>query len=159
MNRETIQDFTRRLSQCNRGELIIIMYDIVFAYISDAKKAYEDEDHEAYKYAIRKVQQSIQELMQSLDFSFEISKNLYSLYLFCKKETSRALYENRLEGLFEAEKILRRLYGSFQTAAAEDHSAPLMSNTQQVYAGLTYGRTNLNESYLGMDYSHRGFLA
>ncbi len=159
MDQESIQDFTRRLSLCNRGELIIIMYDIVFAYMSDAKKAYENEDHDAYKYSLRKVQQSIQELMQSLDFSFEISRNLYSLYLFCKKEAARALYENRTEGLLEAEKILRRLYGSFQKAAAEDTSEPLMTNTQHVYAGLTYGRSSLNENYLEMEYGHRGFLA
>ena len=31
------QDFTRRLNQCNKGELVVIMYDIVFAYIDEAK--------------------------------------------------------------------------------------------------------------------------
>ena len=29
------QEFTRRLSQCNNGEMIVIMYDIVFAYMDE----------------------------------------------------------------------------------------------------------------------------
>ena len=56
----------------------------------------------------------------------------------------------------EAEKILKRLYTSFCEVAKSDTSGPLMRNTQQVYAGMTYGRTTLNESY--MEDSHRGFF-
>ena len=39
MEKSLKQEFTRRLSQCNRGELVVIMYDIVFAYMDEAKKA------------------------------------------------------------------------------------------------------------------------
>ena len=38
MDNELKQDLTRRLSQCNRGGLILVMYDIYFAYSDDAKK-------------------------------------------------------------------------------------------------------------------------
>ena len=34
------QDFTRRLSQCNSGGMIVIIYDILFAYMDDVKKAW-----------------------------------------------------------------------------------------------------------------------
>jgi flagellar protein FliS len=43
MEKEQIKDFTRRLSQCNRGGLIVIMYDIYFAYADEAQKAYEQK--------------------------------------------------------------------------------------------------------------------
>ena len=56
----------------------------------------------------------------------------------------------------EAEKILRRLYGSFVEVARQDTSEPLMRNTQQVYAGMTYGRASLNENYIDDD--QRGFF-
>ena len=39
MDNELKQDLTRRLSQCNRVGLILVMYDIYFAYSDDAKKA------------------------------------------------------------------------------------------------------------------------
>lgn len=41
MKKELISDFTRRISQCNKGGLIVIMYDIVFAYLDEAKQSYE----------------------------------------------------------------------------------------------------------------------
>ena len=50
------------------------------------------------------------------------------------------MYENRLDGVQEAEHIMHRLYTSFVGAAKQDKSAPLMKNTQQVYAGMTYAR-------------------
>lgn len=157
MDDELRKDFTRRLSQCNAGEMIVIIYDIGFAYLSDAKKAHEQCDAEAQKDSLRKAQRVLNELIGSLDFSYDLSKNLYALYRFCKEQLSRAMYENRMDGVEETEKILRRLYASFVEAARQDKSAPLMKNTQQVYAGMTYARDAVNEDYMDVDY-HRGFL-
>ena len=55
------------------------------------------------------------------------------------------MYENRLDGVQEAEHIMHRLYTSFVEVAKQDKSAPLMKNTQQVYAGMTYARGAVNE--------------
>jgi flagellar protein FliS len=157
MDNQLKQDFTRRLSQCNRGEMIVIIYDIFFAYADEAKKAYAAGEHEEMKTAVRKAQRVLDELCQSLNFAYELSGNLFSLYVFCKKQLARTMYENRLDGLEEAEKILRRLYISFEEAARQDKSAPMMQNTQQVYAGMTYARGALNENYMDLD-SQRGFF-
>ena len=148
MKNELKQDFTRRLSQCNAGEMIVIIYDILFAYLDDVKEAHEEDSHEQMKV--------LDELSHSLNFAYPLSKNLHSLYVFCKNQLARTMYENRLDGLMEAEKILRRLYGSFVEVARQDTSEPLMRNTQQVYAGMTYGRASLNENY--MDDDQRGFF-
>lgn len=151
------QEFTRRLSQCNRGQMIVIMYDIAFAYIDEAKKAHENNDYEAYTQAIKRAQATIDKLMNALDFKYEISKELHKLYVFTKNALAKAIYQNRLDGIEEAEKILKRLYTSFCEAAKTDTSGPLMRNTQQVYAGMTYGKNTLNESCYS-DYN-RGFFA
>jgi flagellar protein FliS len=158
MQNELKQDFTRRLTQCNRGEMIVIIYDIYFAYAEDAKKAYADGEHEAYKEAVRKAQKVLSELIHSLNFSYELSKNLYQLYVYSRNCLSRAVYENRLDGILDAERVMQRLYTSFEQVAKLDKSAPLMHNTQQVYAGMTYGRSQLNEDYMETDQG-RGFLA
>ena len=50
-----------------------------------------------------------------------------------------------------------KLRNSFETAAADDKSAPLMDNAQKVYAGMTYGKGRLTESFINDD--NRGFLA
>ena len=39
MEKEQILDFTRRISQSNRSGLTVINYEIIFAYLDDAKKA------------------------------------------------------------------------------------------------------------------------
>ena len=156
MKNELKQDFTRRLSQCNAGEMIVIIYDILFAYLDDVKGAYEEDSHEQMKVAIRRAQNVLDELIHSLNFAYPLSKNLHSLYVFCKNQLARTMYENRWDGLMEAEKILLRLYGSFVEVARQDTSEPLMRNTQQVYAGMTYGRASLNENY--MDDDQRGFF-
>ena len=39
MENELKKDFTRRLSQCNSGEMIVIIYDIFFAYVDDIRQA------------------------------------------------------------------------------------------------------------------------
>lgn len=158
MNSERRKDFTRRLSQCNSGEMIVIIYDILFVYLEDAKRAYESGDREAMKTALRKAQNVLDKLIGGLNFAYELSNQLYSIYMFCKSELARTMYQNRLDGLEEAEKLLNRLYGSFAEAAKQDKSRPIMANTQQVYVGMTYGRAALNESYIDMGYQ-RGFSA
>ena len=144
MEKEQILDFTRRISQSNRSGLTVINYEIIFAYLDDAKKAYQEEKWEEFKVALRKAQNSIGELMQTLDFSYDISRNLYRIYVFCKDSLAAAMY--------------RKLYQSFCKVAETDSSAPMMKNTQQVYAGYTYGKGDLVENCQELDKS-RGFFA
>mgnify|MGYP003302603619 CR=1 FL=1 len=150
------QEFTRRLTQCNSGEMIVIMYDIVFAYMDDAKKAYQSNNYEEYKAAVKKSQGAIDTLIGALNFKYDLARDLHKLYMYSKNCLAKAIYQNRTDGLEEAEKLLKQLYASFCEAAKSDTSGPLMRNTQQVYAGMTYGRTNLNEEYF--EDNHRGFF-
>jgi flagellar protein FliS len=137
--------------------MVVIIYDIFFAYTEEAKKAYASGEHEVMKEALRHAQRGLDELCRSLDFSYGVSRNLFTLYTYCKRQLARAMYENRLSGIEEAEKILGRLQTSFAEAARQDNSPPLMQNAQQVYAGMTYARGVLNESYIDSD-NQRGFL-
>lgn len=150
------QEFTRRLSQCNRGEMIVIMYDIAFAYMEEAKLSHKNLQYEEYKKAIKQTQATVDTLMQALDFKYEISKDLHKLYVYVKNCLAKSIYQNRLDGIDEAEKILKCLYTSFCEVAGTDTSEPIMRNTQQVYAGMTYGKNTLNENCY--EDNHRGFF-
>lgn len=149
-------DFTRRLSQCNASGMIVIIYDIFFAYLDDAKKGLEQNNRDDFKAGIRGAQNTLDELTGALDFKYEISTSLYSLYHYCKEILSKAMYEYKADRVLEAEKIMRKLYASFSEVAKQDTSEPIMSNTQQVYAGMTYGKYDLNENFA--DNNNRGFL-
>lgn len=157
MTQEKKQEFTRRLTQCNRSGVILIMYEIIFEHLKDAKLALEKKDRDAYKYSIRKAQEMLRELKQVLDFRYELSKNLAALYQFCIEQLAMSMTRANADGILETEKIMNALYRSFVEAAKQDNSMPMMVNVQQVYAGMTYGRKQLNESY-EID-NHRGFLA
>lgn len=157
MKKEQIGDFTRRLSQCNKGEMIVIMYDIFFAYVADVKEAYEAKEWDAYKDALRKAQRAIDELIAALDFTYDLANNLYSIYVFCKEALAKSMYKRDMNDAKDAERLMRKLYDGFVHAAEEDTSEPLMRNTQQVYAGYTYGRDDLIETCQNSDTS-RGFL-
>ena len=157
MDKELMHAFTRRLSQCNKGEMIVITYEICFAYLEDAKQGYKAEEHGDFKQGILRAQRVLRELMGSLDFKYPIAGNLYQLYRYCNMQLSETLFKNSLSGVKEAEKVLRPLYSSFVEAAKQDTSEPLMQNIQQVYAGMTYGKGELTENYLENDV-HRGFL-
>ena len=153
------QDFTRRLSQCNRGGMIVIIYDIFFAYEDDARSALQAQNWVAWKQAIHKMQETLDELIYSLDFSYKIAGNLYQLYSYFKVVLAKLLYTRQEEGLTEVSEMMHKLYLSFCEAAKQDQSKPLMSNTQQVYAGMTYGRSDLNENYMSIQDTQRGFFA
>lgn len=157
MKKEQIQEFTRRISLCNRGELVVIMYDIFFAYLNDVKETYESENWEEFKGSIRGTQRALGELISALDFSQELAKNLFSIYVFCRESLAASMYKRDLEGVLNAERLMMKLYNGFVKAAEQDTSPPLMSNTQQVYAGYTYGKDDLIETCQDFDAS-RGFF-
>ena len=89
MNNELKRDFTRRLSQCNKRGMIIIIYDIFFTYTQDAKNALEEKNREEFKQSIKKATKTLDELIGALDFNYELSAQLYSIYLFCKNELAK----------------------------------------------------------------------
>ena len=157
MKKEQIMDFTRRISQSNRGGLVIVIYDIFFAYIEDATEAYNDEKWGNYKMALRNASKAVSELISSLDFSYELAGELYRIYVFCRETLAKAMYKRDLKEVELAESLMKKLYTAFAEVMKEDTSAPLMRNTQQVYAGYTYGKKDLVETYQDLDTS-RGFL-
>lgn len=158
MTQEKKQEFTRRLSCCNRGEMIVIMYDILFSYLEEAKAAQEAGNYEEFKSAAGKAQQVVRRLMSDLDFTYPVSGNLYAIYRFVSKHLSLAVCKNTSQNIQDAEKVLKNLYDAFVEAARQDTSEPLMQHTQQVVAGMTYQKGSLTETLQGSE-SSRGFFA
>lgn len=158
MDAEKKKEFTRRISQSNRSELVVIQYEIFYAYMEDAKAAHEAGDYEGFRTAIQKGDRVLTELSNTLDFQYELSGQLYSLYDFAKRALMQCIVKKDCQGIEDAKKALDPLYAAFVQVAEQDTSEPLMRNTQQVYAGMTYGKQNLKESFQEPETS-RGFFA
>lgn len=158
MQREQIQEFTRRITQSNRTGLTIVTYDIFFVYLADAVTALNDKSWDMYKQSIRQAQRSLNELINTLNFSYKLSAELYRTYVYCRELLSVAMYKRSEVELQECEELMKMLYESFVKVAETDDSASLMKNTEQVYAGYTYGRKDVNEGNPNA-ISNRGFFA
>lgn len=146
MQKEQIQEFTSKITLSNRTGLTVVTYEILFVYLADAKSALKEERFEDYKQAIRQAQKCISELMVTLDFSYELALELYRVYAYGKELLAKAMYKRSEAEIDECENLMKMLHASFVEVAKTDDSAPLMRNTEQVYAGYTYGRSDVNSS-------------
>ena len=157
MTDEQKRDFTRRLSNCNRGQMIVIVYDIFFTYIKGAEECLSAGDAAGFKENAGRAGDVLTELQDTLDFKYEISKSLFPIYDYCKRLIAMAVVKRSKAELSEAEKHMMTLYEAFKVAAAEDRSEPIMEHPEAVTAGLTYGRGDLNEA--SQEDPSRGFWA
>lgn len=156
MTKEQKQDFTLRISQANKSALVVITYDIFLAYAKEAQEA--DAHAEEFAAAIRNARGALSELLASLNMEQDIAKSTCQLYRFAERELIRADVRRDAAPLPEVISIMQRLRDAYAEAAKTDTSAPLMKNTDVVYAGMTYGKNDImtGSSNAG---TNRGFLA
>lgn len=147
MTRDELNAYAMRVSQASKTELIVIMYEAAIQYIEDGMAALEQEETEQFRHDIRKAKAFVNELASALDMKYPVSVNLLSLYTYMTKVMVKADITLKTEELSRVKNMLVRLCGAFGQVSREDRSGPVMQNTQQVYAGLTYSRNALNESY------------
>ena len=158
MTNELQQDFTMRITQANRAELIVVLYDVTLQYLHDAQICNKEE----YSENIKMANQCLTEMIFNLHPEYELAEKLKELYLFMKQTLRLAIKENEQTGVTADATIqsvieqLQTLRDAYETAARDDHTPALMQHAQKVTAGLTYGKTDLTQSISGED-SNRGF--
>ena len=146
MTKEQIQEYTLKITQANRSEIIVIVYDLALKYTALAAEAYDSGDMEAFGANCRYANKCVGDLLESLNFDYEAAYPLMRIYVYVSKLLSLAPIKKDRESLEVVDRLMSKLKKSFEDIAAQDDSKPLMSNTQNVYAGLTYGKGSLNES-------------
>ena len=155
MTKEKKQAFTLRITTANKTELVEILYEMVLEYVNDSVEAMKSDDRDALHESIRKARACLRELMESIDFSYDISGNFMSLYAFVNKELVLAEIRKDEEMFENVRKVIIPLMDTYKELAKKDESGPIMENTQKVVAGMTYSKNDINESM--MDQDNRGF--
>ncbi len=156
MTRELKQEYTLRITQANKTQLITILYEMVLIYIDEAEAALSEDDRAEYKSAIRKIRGCMNELTASLNLEYDLAQNLLQLYLYVNRELVQASVHNEKENLEHIRLVIGELQKAYKKIEDQDVSGPVMGNTQTVYAGLTYGRNTLTENITDPA-SNRGF--
>jgi len=158
MKQELIRDFNLRITNANRTQLVVIKFDIFETYAGDALAALEAGDREELKVQIYRADMVLTSFEQSLDFKYDLSRDLYNAYQFCSKQLYKALSLRRKEYIENAIHVMHELREAFAEVAKTDDSPVLMQNSEQLTAGMTYGKGVLYEGSLNTE-SNRGFWA
>jgi flagellar protein FliS len=159
MQKEAIHAFTARITQASKTELTVITYEMALTEIKEAKDAYEIGNISIFNRELGRAKDFIGELMAALDYQYTLSYDLLSLYLYVNKRIITAMFKKDPAFLDSAESVLKKLLNGFERVSREDTSGPVMKNTQKLYAGLTYSKGKLNETYIDSDNRSRGFIA
>lgn len=143
MTKELKQQYTVRITQANSTELVVILYEMLMDYLDDARSALADKDIPFFHDSIRRCTGCVRELSASINYESNVANNLISLFVYCMKELAKADLHHTPEDLYHVELVIKKLHSAFKQIASKDHSPAVMSNTQTVYAGLTYGKESL----------------
>lgn len=157
MKEETAKVFTTRITQANKSELVVIMYDIMLASMEEAEDFLLQGDKTGFQRELSRAQRTLRELTATLDMQYEISRQLMPLYLYANRRMIDALRRKDAGPLADVRLVLGPLGKAFSEVAKQDHSPALMEHTQQLYAGLTYGKGTLNETIVSG--TSRGYRA
>lgn len=159
MEKDKIQEFTLRVTQASKTELVVILYDILLSDIKEANRYFIEGDLNAYSQELKHAGKCVNELMATLDYRISLSRDLLSLYSYVNKTLIAAQMKKDATLLSSVVSVITKLQVAFSEISKQDTTGPVMVNTQQVYAGLTYGKGTLNESYLNSYDQNRGFKA
>lgn len=157
MTKEQIREYTARVAQANRSELVVILYELILDSVEESVRLFEGQQKEQAAAEIKKAQAYLQELLGSLDRQYELSGNLYSLYRYVNEQFITTLLRQKPVNLDSVCRVIHGLMESFQEVAKQDTSGPVMEHAQQIYAGLTYGKGTLNEVSVSNHEVSRGY--
>lgn len=146
MTKECKQQFTLRITQANPTEMIVILYEMLLCYLDEAEASLKLQDIPAFKDGVRKVRGCLNELMRSLHMEYEPAPTLLQLYLYCIRRLAHGEFHKEEQDLILIRRIILPLKDAYAQIAGQNDKGPVMNHSQEVYAGLTYGRNTLTEN-------------
>ncbi len=149
------QSYVARISKASPLELVIINFELILEYLRESKESLGDE--KAFNMNIINARKFLTELRNSLNMKYEISYELMSLYNYVDKRISDFLFSEKLEDYDETVRILKTVMDGFLNIEEEDKS-PVMTNTDSIYAGLTYGKDGRLQEFVDIK-TNKGFKA
>lgn len=159
MEKNKAQEYSARIVQANRTELLVIIYEIIQEELSLAIEAYNKKDGTLFKVSMKSAQKFLNELMGTLDYRYEVAYNLMSVYKYVNKVIIEDIMKEQIDQISECIDIIGNLKVAYEGIVPQDHSGPVMINVQKVYAGLTYGKGTLNEVSVNENGGNRGLYA
>ena len=143
MTREEINQFSMRISQSNRTQIVVITYEIIINYLDSARDSFDNNNVTDFVRNARKARQFVNELSSVLDFRYKISFELMNLYMFANECLLKSELRREDVNLEVVRDMMIKLRDSFETVSKQDNSKPVMQVREKVYEGLTYGKNGM----------------
>jgi flagellar protein FliS len=139
-----VSDYVARIGSSNPTGLVAVTYELIMDHVEGAISN-QDDDNEFTRH-IELAMGLLGTLIDSLDMDYELSRTLFPLYIYINKLLINAKLTGRTGSLEDVKRILNPLYMGWQELAEnESDTEPSMDKSQKIFAGLTYGRGELNE--------------
>jgi len=158
MTKDKIQDFTYRITNANKTEMIVILYDIGLTYLKDAVKDIDNADFSGMRTEIGRCRNTLRELMNSVDTHTDIGHNIMKLYIFCSGELTKAFMDYDKNALNHVINVFTKLREAYVKVSEQDKSEAIMEHTENVFSGFTYGRNLKAYDFTDKDFN-RGVWA
>lgn len=139
MTKEQINEFSMRISQSNKTEIVVITYEIIINYLDSAKKSINNNIDD-FVFNVKKARQFLNQLSTALDFRYELSVELMNLYMYANECLIKSEMKRQDIHLSTVRDMMCKLKGAFEEISRQDISGPAMQGGEKVYEGLTYGR-------------------
>ena len=104
------------------GELVLMLYDGCLKQIRLARLAINENMAPERNNALQKAQEIVSELINSLDFDYELSDSLYALYDYFLNELITANVENSTNRLDSIESLLVELRDTWEQMVKQQKS-------------------------------------
>ena len=152
MTKEEINEFSVRISQSTKTELVAITCEIAVNYMKSAVEALDKNSTDDFRFNLDKAMAFIDDLSGSLDMQYSISYNLISLYMFVKKVIMKSSIRKEKGDMDEAIKIMTQIGEAFATVAKNNMEIAKndmsMDGGETIYTGYTYGRDSRLDEYI-----------
>lgn len=158
MTKEQIQNFTLRISNANKTDMMAILYDMGIEYLNGAIDAIKECNYKEFSDEIYRFRGVNRELMDSVNNETLIGRNFLSIYVFMGRLVSEALINRDSEPLKHVIGMLGKMSETYKELGKKDSSGPVMEHAETVYSGFTYNRNRETDSISSADIN-RGFLA
>ena len=149
MKSDSIKTYSYRVSQASKSDLIVILYDIAMESVQDAQAAYREKNDDEYHASLKRAKRVVDELESSLDMQYDISKELFKIYVSMMRFLVKADAGHDVTVLDTVLSMLSKLRKSFYEVSRQDTTGPVMRNAEQVYAGLTYSNMGTSTEITG----------
>ncbi len=154
-------NWTARIVNASSAELVLIIYELLFEAIDTAKEQLKNGKKDEFRKTLERAKKLLMELVHDINYSSTLEYDVASLYLYVNKLFIQSYFKASAEQLDQAKNILKKMYDGLVEAEKllpkEEKAQKVISNAQQIYAGMTYGRGVLNEA-VDID-RNRGFKA